>query len=186
MNCWKGAAKPIHSPTEIQKDLQQAGTSVSKDTISRNLHRKDLYSWSKETRVNARLKFVEMYKDKPPTFWSDETKIELFVRNTSTHVWINTDDAQARIHTSLLSINYANLLGECFYWPCLCLLKSLLAASPSEFLYGLWMSFAALFEQSIYRPWTNFLLSAGSLIIVSRATVFPFLNNRPNSVDGYT
>ena len=33
---------------------------------------------------------------------------------------------------------------------CLCLLKYLLGASPSEFLYGLWMSFAALFEQSIY------------------------------------
>ena len=45
----------------------------------------------KKTRVNARLKCVEMYGDKPPTFWSDETK--MFVRNTSTHVWIKTGDA---------------------------------------------------------------------------------------------
>ena len=52
--------------------------------------------------VNARLKFVDMYKDKPPTLWSDETKIELFVRNL-------------RVDKCLLSIDHADLYGEWFY-----------------------------------------------------------------------
>ena len=50
MDCSKRAAKLIHSPTEIQKYLQQAGTSVGKDTISisRNIHLKDLHSYDNQ------------------------------------------------------------------------------------------------------------------------------------------
>ena len=42
--------------------------------------------------VKARLNFVEKYENNLDVFyekiiWSDETKIELFGRNTSTHIW---------------------------------------------------------------------------------------------------
>ena len=89
----KGAAKPIHSPTEIQKDLQQAGTSVSKDTISRNLHRKDLHSRSKETRVNARLSVASIYPD-VFNFCSIWSKYRWLI-------FIHFNKFQASIHTSL-------------------------------------------------------------------------------------
>ena len=106
------------------KDLQQVGTSVCKDMISRTLHRKNLHSRSKEDSCECSLERRQQFNFcliRPKCRWLISVHFNKF---------------QASIHTSLLLINYAyaDLYGEGFYWSCLCLLKSLLAACPSEFL----------------------------------------------------
>ena len=79
MDYTKGAAKPIHSRTEIQKALQQAGISVSKDTISRNIHLKDLYSWSKKDSCECSLE-----RRHSPVF--NHTWVDVFRTNSSISV----------------------------------------------------------------------------------------------------
>lgn len=90
---------PFITRGEIQSDLKEAGADVGKDTISRALNRTGLLSRSprkvpllKRRHVNARLNYVKTYGEKPQEFWdkviwSDETKIELFGRNSATRVW---------------------------------------------------------------------------------------------------
>ena len=72
---------------------------VSKGTISRVLYRTGFHSRSprkvpllKTKLVKDRLKFVETYEKKNKKFWekgiwSNETKVELFGRNTATIIW---------------------------------------------------------------------------------------------------
>ena len=79
--------------SEIQKDLQEAGIEVSKETSKRSLNRCGLNSRSprktpllKRKHVQDRLKFVDKYPCElddlwNKVIWSDETKIELFGRN---------------------------------------------------------------------------------------------------------
>ena len=81
---------PFITRSEIKTDLEGAGINVSKNTISRALY----HSRSprkvpllKTTHVKDQLKFVETYEKKGMQFWekviwSDETKVELFGRNT--------------------------------------------------------------------------------------------------------
>ncbi len=90
---------PFITRSEIKTDLEAAGINVSKDTISRALYRTGFHSRSprkvpllKTKHVKDRLKFVETYEKKGMQFWekviwSDETKVELFGRNTATSVW---------------------------------------------------------------------------------------------------
>ena len=84
--------------SEIKTDLEGAGINVSKDTISRALYRTGFYSRSprkvsllKTKNVKDQLKFVETYEKKGMQFWEnvtwlDETKVDLFGRNTVTNV----------------------------------------------------------------------------------------------------
>ncbi len=72
-------------------DLQRAGTKVTKATISNTLRRQGLKSCSAR-RVQARLKFAREHLDDPEedwenVMWSDETKIELFGKNSTCRVW---------------------------------------------------------------------------------------------------
>ena len=90
---------PFVTRGEIQSDLKEAGIDVGKDTISRVLNRPGLFSRSprkvlllKHQHVKARLNYVKTYGENPQEFWdkviwSDETKIELFGRNSATRVW---------------------------------------------------------------------------------------------------
>ncbi|KAK3538172.1 hypothetical protein QTP70_032566, partial [Hemibagrus guttatus] len=84
---------------DLVNDLQRAGTKVTKATISNTLRRQGLKSCSarcvpllKPVHVRARLKFAREHLDDPEedwenVIWSDETKIELFGKNSTCRVW---------------------------------------------------------------------------------------------------
>ena len=92
---------PFITRSEIKTDIEGAGINFNKfkDTISKALYRTGYHSRSprkvsllKTKHVKDRLKFVETYEKKGMQFWekviwSDEMKVELFVRNTATSVW---------------------------------------------------------------------------------------------------
>ncbi|KAI4890706.1 hypothetical protein NFI96_011534, partial [Prochilodus magdalenae] len=77
---------------DLVNDLQEAGTNVTKATISNTLRRQGLRSCSarrvpllKPVHIQARLKFAREHLDVPEEYWenviwSDETKVELFAR----------------------------------------------------------------------------------------------------------
>ncbi|KAK3536413.1 hypothetical protein QTP86_008876 [Hemibagrus guttatus] len=84
---------------DLVNDLQRAGTKVTKATISNTLRHQGLKSCSarrvpllKPVHVRARLKFAREHLDDPEedwenVIWSDETKIELFGKNSTCRVW---------------------------------------------------------------------------------------------------
>ncbi|CAJ0965804.1 unnamed protein product [Ranitomeya imitator] len=84
---------------DLVNELQRAGTNVTRPTISNTLRHHGLRSCSarrvpllKPVHVRARLKFAREHLDDPEEFWenvlwSDETKLELFGRNTTCCVW---------------------------------------------------------------------------------------------------
>ena len=90
---------PFITRSEIKTDFEADGINVSKDNISGALYRTGFHSRSprkvpllKTKHVKDRLKFVKIYEKKGMQFWekviwSDETKVELFGRNTATSVW---------------------------------------------------------------------------------------------------
>ena len=95
---WNVQINAFITRSEIKTDLEGAGINLSDDTISRALLRTDFHSISprkvpllKTKHVKNRLKFVETYEKKGMQFgekiiWLDETKVELFGRNTATSV----------------------------------------------------------------------------------------------------
>ena len=97
--------------SEIKTDLEGAGINVSKDTISRALYRTGFYSLSprkvpllKNKHVKDRFKVVETCEKKGLQFlekviWSDETKVELFGRNSATSVWQKNGTAVKKRNT---------------------------------------------------------------------------------------
>ena len=80
-------------------DMHRAGTKVTKTTISNTLGQEGLESCSarcvpllKPVHVQACLKFAREHMDDPEEdweniMWSDETKIELFGKNSTCRVW---------------------------------------------------------------------------------------------------
>ncbi|KAK3505846.1 hypothetical protein QTP70_003826, partial [Hemibagrus guttatus] len=84
---------------DLVNDLQRAGTKVTKATISNTLRRQGLKSCSarrvpliKPVYVRAHLKSAREHLDDPEedwenVIWSDETKIELFGKNSTCRVW---------------------------------------------------------------------------------------------------
>ncbi|KAI4900940.1 hypothetical protein NFI96_002661 [Prochilodus magdalenae] len=96
--------EPRITRQDLVNDLNRAGTTVSKKTISNTLRRQGLQSCSarkvpflKPTHVKARLKFANDHLNDPEeewekVMWSDETKIELFGLNSTRHVWRKKND----------------------------------------------------------------------------------------------
>lgn len=92
-------ANPRTTRNELVNDLKEAGTFVTKRTVTNTLRRSGLRSCSarkvpllKKNHVQARLKFANDHlndsaDDWGKVLWSDETKIELFGINSRRRVW---------------------------------------------------------------------------------------------------
>ncbi|KAI4895408.1 hypothetical protein NFI96_001467 [Prochilodus magdalenae] len=97
--------EPRITRQDLVNDLNRAGTTVSKKTISNTLRRQGLKSCSarkvpflKPTHVKARLKFANDHLNDPEeewekVMWSDEKKKKgLFGLNSTRHVWRKKND----------------------------------------------------------------------------------------------
>ncbi|MCJ8731803.1 hypothetical protein PDJAM_G00203690 [Pangasius djambal] len=112
---------------DLVNDLQRAGTKVTKATISNTLHRQGLKSCSarrvpllKPVHVQACLKFAREHLDDPEedwenVIWSDETKIELFGKNSTCRVWRRKN---AELHPKNTTPTVKHGGGNVMLWGC--------------------------------------------------------------------
>ena len=111
---------PFITRSEMKTDLGGAGINVSKDTISRALYRTGFHSRSpkktclywKPNMSKYWLKFVKIYEKKDMQFWekviwSDETKVELFLRNTATSVWRKKKSTAFKKHNTIPTVKFS-------------------------------------------------------------------------------
>ncbi len=112
---------------DLVNDLQRAGTKVTKATISNTLRRQGLKSCSarrvpllKPVHVQARLKFAREHLDDPNedwenVIWSDETKIELFGKNSTRRVW-RRKNAELHPKNTIPTVKHEG--GNIMLWGC--------------------------------------------------------------------
>ena len=99
--------------SEIKTDLEGAGINVStgKALFLIILRSPRKVPSLKTKHVKGRLKFVKTYEKKGMLFWengiwSDETKVELFGRNTATSVWRKNGTAFKK-HNTIPRVEFA-------------------------------------------------------------------------------
>ena len=87
------------SAKDLQKSLEYANISADESTIRKTLNKKDVHARTprklpllSKKNIAASLKFAKEHLDVPQRYWqnilwTDETKVELFGRNTQHYVW---------------------------------------------------------------------------------------------------
>ena len=121
--------RPQTTREELKNDLKASGIEVSKHTVSRALCNQGIRSRTPRRtpllnarHVKSRLRYANDHLDKPSTFWdtvlwSDESKIELFGRNSSNNVWRKTNEAYAPKCT-IPTVKFGG--GSIMVWGCFC------------------------------------------------------------------
>lgn len=121
--------RPQTTREELKDELKTSGIDVCNHTISRALRREGLRSRTPrktpllcKRHVQARLKYANDHLNKPAAFWdsvlwSDETKIELFGRNSACHVWRKTNDAY-KPNCTIPTVKHGG--GSIMVWGCFC------------------------------------------------------------------
>ena len=117
------------SAKDLQKSLEHGNISVDESTIRKTLNKNGVHERTPQKKpllskknIAARLKFAKEHLDVPQHYsqnilWTDETKVELFGRNTQHYVWRKKRHSTPHQHQNLIpTVKYGG--GSIMVWDC--------------------------------------------------------------------